>query len=105
MVSIERVSSLEEAQVTVTGSSQQRKLDRIRSGKTPRVLDLFAGCGGLSLGFHAAKFEIVGAVELDPVAAKTHALNFYKDQSDLQELHGQLRDITSVEPEQLMAEL
>ncbi len=55
----------------------ERKLRRLRRGGTPRVLDLFAGCGGLTLGFSSAGFESVGAVELDPHAAQTHGINFF----------------------------
>lgn len=39
-----------------------------------RVLDLFAGCGGLSLGFEAAGFETVG-YEMDTNAASTYNRN------------------------------
>ena len=35
----------------------------------PRVLDLFSGCGGLSLGFQRAGFEIAAAMEIDSLAA------------------------------------
>ncbi|WP_369068369.1 DNA cytosine methyltransferase [Kineococcus terrestris] len=46
-------------------------------GRTFRVLDLFAGCGGLTSGFVASgAFEPVGAVELDVDAAATYAVNF-----------------------------
>lgn len=38
-------------------------------------VDLFAGCGGLALGFVREGFEAVGAVEIDPDAAETYALN------------------------------
>ncbi len=54
-----------------------------------RVVDLFAGCGGLSLGFQNAGFEIVGAVELWDVAYETYRMNFHhpifkQDLSDVQ---------------------
>jgi DNA (cytosine-5)-methyltransferase 1 len=51
-------------------------LARLAGGEKPRVLDLFAGAGGLSLGFQRAGFRIDGAVEIDPLAAQTHARNF-----------------------------
>lgn len=42
----------------------------------PRVVDLFAGAGGLSLGFEQAGYDVVAAVELDPIHASTHEYNF-----------------------------
>lgn len=42
-----------------------------------RVVDLFAGCGGLTFGFHSTnRYRTVGAVELDLAAAATYAANF-----------------------------
>ena len=48
------------------------------SAKTVRVLDLFAGAGGLSSGFRAAssRYQTVRAIEIDPAAAATFAANF-----------------------------
>lgn len=40
-----------------------------------KVIDLFAGCGGLSLGFIQNGFEITRAVEFDPEIAKTYSKN------------------------------
>ncbi|CAH2031721.1 DNA cytosine methyltransferase [Trichlorobacter ammonificans] len=81
--------------------SISKKIARLTSGEKPRVLDLFAGCGGISLGFHSAGFEIVGAVEIDAAAAKSHALNFHPKSFNL---HARSRDITAIDPPELLNE-
>lgn len=50
-------------------------------------IELFAGCGGLSLGLDQAGFELVLANELSPMAAETFAYNFFNE--DLHELANQ----------------
>lgn len=77
------------------------KIARLRSGGSPRVLDLFAGCGGLSLGFHSAGFSLKGAVEFDPDAARSYGLNFHHGE----EAHCRARDIIKTHPEDLVGEL
>lgn len=44
--------------------------------KRPIAVDLFAGVGGLSLGFEQAGFDVRTAVEIDPIHAACHAYNF-----------------------------
>ncbi len=44
--------------------------------RRPIAVDLFAGAGGLSLGFEQAGFDVVAAVEVDPVHACVHKFNF-----------------------------
>jgi DNA (cytosine-5)-methyltransferase 1 len=42
----------------------------------PIAIDLFAGCGGMSLGLEAAGFDIAVAVEFDAVHSLVHHFNF-----------------------------
>jgi DNA (cytosine-5)-methyltransferase 1 len=62
----------------------------------PIAIDVFAGAGGLSLGFEQAGFDVVAALEYDPVHAATHLFNFP---------HCQVlcRDITRVSADELLA--
>ena len=78
------------------------KVARLLRGEAPRVLDLFAGCGGLSLGFKLAGFDITAAVEIDKKAVQTHAKNFHGDCSnELFEIHATPTNIIEVEPSEL----
>jgi DNA (cytosine-5)-methyltransferase 1 len=79
----------------------RQKIARLRAGGAPRVLDLFAGCGGLSLGFQAAGCRIEAAIEFDPDAARTHGLNFHRGDPR----HCKPRDITATKPYALTSEL
>ena len=40
-----------------------------------RIIDLFSGCGGMSLGFEMAGYEVAFAVEKDSKAAETYRFN------------------------------
>lgn len=82
-----------------------RKLQRLVNGGRPRVLDLFSGAGGISLGFQRAGFQIDGALEIEPLPALTHAMNFHGGDPEHTALHAKPRDMTKVEPDQLVAEL
>ena len=44
--------------------------------RRPIAVDLFAGAGGLSLGFEQAGFDLVAAVEIDPIHSAVHHHNF-----------------------------
>ena len=94
-------STLRYRPVSKTAHAIQQKIARLQAGGKPRVLDLFAGCGGISLGFSVAGFSIAGAVEFDPEAAASHGRNFH----DGDVAHSQARDITKISPDQLAKDL
>lgn len=81
------------------------KVSRLAQGHPPRVLDLFSGCGGISLGFQRAGTKIIGGVEFNEHAAQAHALNFHREAS-AQELaaFGRPRDIRRTDPHELLVE-
>jgi DNA (cytosine-5)-methyltransferase 1 len=82
-----------------------RKIARLASGAQARVIDLFSGCGGISLGFQRAGFDILAAMEIDNLAARSHAENFYRGADrELIDLHARPRDITRIEPDELTEE-
>jgi DNA (cytosine-5)-methyltransferase 1 len=86
-------------------SSIAFKRERLLAGSVPRVLDLFCGCGGLSLGFQRAGFEIVGGVEKDSRAAWTYAENIHKREAEgRRALLAKSRDINFFSPRELMEE-
>lgn len=39
------------------------------------AIDLFSGCGGLTLGLKRAGFKVLGAVDVDPLSIKTYKAN------------------------------
>lgn len=47
---------------------------RLISAK-PTAIDLFSGCGGLTLGLKQAGFRVLGAIEMDDFANDTYELN------------------------------
>lgn len=67
----------------------------------PKVVDLFAGCGGLSRGFQDTGFEVVAAFENWPVAADCYSKNFahpvYRE--DLNDVESSVKLIEGFEPD------
>ena len=65
-----------------------------------RTVDLFAGCGGLSLGLQKAKFNIVGAFEYWKPAFETYSKNFAHPvyQTDLSDVPVAIKQISLLKP-------
>ncbi len=66
-----------------------------RGSKSPTAIDLFCGCGGLTLGLKWAGFRVLGAVDIDPPAVKTYQANH----SDVTLLE---TDIRKLDPQELL---
>jgi DNA (cytosine-5)-methyltransferase 1 len=81
------------------------KLSRIQAGQPPRYMDLFSGCGGISLGFFTAGFQPVASVEVDGNAAQTHGANFGpRSSGGDQPAHHRARDVVQ-DPSDIFSEL
>jgi DNA (cytosine-5)-methyltransferase 1 len=89
----------------MSSETRQDKLKRIACGETLRVLELCSGCGGMSLGLHAAGMELIAHVENDPVAVASYALNFAPPAGVLREQWASGRDMVECDPETLVADL
>jgi DNA (cytosine-5)-methyltransferase 1 len=57
------------------------------------ALDLFCGCGGLTLGLKRAGFKVVGAVDCDPLAIETYC----KNHKEVMVWHRDIRSLTVTE--------
>ncbi|BAV32583.1 cytosine methyltransferase [Sulfuricaulis limicola] len=71
--------------------AKKQKDGRKKIQKAPRAIDLFCGCGGLTLGIKQAGFNVVGAVEIDSLAVQTYKVNH----PEVQVWHKDIRKLTS----------
>src|ERR1700738_2965286 len=83
---------------------RQKKLARLRSGGSPRALEICSGCGGLSMGLQTAGIELAAHIEIDPEAAESYALNFANGR-DLAGPWALPRDMEKVSAAELVTEL
>lgn len=62
------------------------------------AVDLFCGCGGVTEGLKAGGFQVVAAVDNDPIACKTYKMNHPS-------VHLYEQDIHDVDPKDILANL
>lgn len=69
-----------------------------------RIVDLFCGCGGLSLGFQNAGFEIVAAYDKWPVALDVYRHNFNHQvgELDLSKIKESVAEISVCHPDMII---
>lgn len=64
----------------------------------PTAIDCFAGCGGMSLGFKQAGYNVLGAIELDPAAVAVYRANHKR-------VHTWCKDIREVSAAEILETL
>src|SRR5690554_3279152 len=55
-----------------------RSESKTEKKRKPTAVDLFCGCGGLTLGLKQAGFRVIGAVDNDPLSVATYKANHSK---------------------------
>lgn len=53
-----------------------------------KIVDLFCGCGGFSLGAQNAGFETVLSVDIDPILTSSYSMNFPNSNLELKDVGG-----------------
>ena len=70
-------------------ATAKKKEVKFRRKRRLCAIDLFSGCGGLTMGLRQAGFEVLGAIEIDSGAVRTYHANHRKvliKQSDIRRL-------------------
>jgi DNA (cytosine-5)-methyltransferase 1 len=72
----QQIDKLTKSQLPTTQSKIQKPKSKNLASRRPIAVDLFAGAGGFSLGIEQAGFDVLVAVERDPIHAAVYAFNF-----------------------------
>lgn len=77
------------------GDPRRKRGPALRVDGKPTAVDLFCGCGGLTVGLKRAGFRVLGAVDVDPLSVKTYKAN-HRDVALWE------KDIRELEPQELL---
>ena len=77
------------------GKSKRRRGRSSNGDGKPTAVDLFCGCGGLTVGLKRAGFTVLGAVDVDPLSVRTYKAN-HRDVTVWE------RDIRKLDPQELL---
>ena len=72
--------------------------DHVSYDYRPTAIDLFSGCGGLTLGLKLGGFNVIGAVDIDPLSMETYQANH----EDVTVWEADIRDL---EPPEILSTL
>jgi DNA (cytosine-5)-methyltransferase 1 len=82
----------------VSTAAKKIKKRRRRPVRVLTVVDVYAGCGGVTTGLKKAGFQVVAAIDNDPIACETYRLNH-------PEVEMFERDVRRIRPKQIQESL